>query len=141
MAVTEFVDIARRASDRTRVHLIAGFGGLLLLMAFAGLDAIQVFREMQDQNDRIRRDYLARNRWLNQIRSDLYLSGTYFRDYLLEPNPNDAEKHLTSLQRSREDMDAALRSYGNLLGPNEPAAYGSLRREIAEYWHVLDPVM
>ena len=60
----------RRLLDTTRLLLIAGFGGLLLLMTFAGVDAMKVFREMQDRNDAIRQEYLSRNRLLNpdQIR-------------------------------------------------------------------------
>ncbi len=54
-------------------------------MAFAGIDAVRVLRSIQRRNDEIRGAFLVRNRLLNQIRSDLYLSGTYMRDYLLEP--------------------------------------------------------
>jgi signal transduction histidine kinase len=131
----------RRLVDRTRLLLIVGFGGLLLLMAFAGLDAIQVFREMQDRNDAIRQDYLSRNRILNQIRSDLYLSGTYVRDYLLEPDTENADRHLMSLQKSRRDMNSALQIYSHLLGPRESVPFRSLQSEIARYWQVLEPVM
>src|SRR5437899_2215956 len=81
----------RIAVKKVRALLIAGFGGLLLLMSFSGVDAVRVLRSIQSQNDRIRADFIARNRLLNQIRSDLYLSGTYVRDYLLEPDPNNAD--------------------------------------------------
>jgi signal transduction histidine kinase len=131
----------RRLLDRTRLLLVGGFGGLLLLMAFAGLDAMQVFREMQDRNDAIRQDYLSRNRILNQIRSDLYLSGTYVRDYVLEPDPENAERHLKSLQKTKRDMGSALEKYASLLGPGEPETFRSLEAEIGRYWDVLEPVM
>ena len=134
-------ETVRRLLDRTRLLLIAGFGGLLLLMTFAGVDAMKVFREMQDRNDAIRQDYLSRNRLLNQIRSDLYLSGTYVRDYLLEPDPENAERHLKSLQKSRRDMNSALEIYASLLNPDEAAPFGSLQSEIGRYWDVLEPVM
>jgi signal transduction histidine kinase len=134
-------ETVRRLLDRTRLLLIAGFGGLLLLMTFAGVDAMKVFRDMQDRNEAIRQDYLTRNRLLNQIRSDLYLSGTYVRDYLLEPDPENAERHLSSLQKSRRDMNSALEIYARLLNPNEGAPFGSLQSEIGRYWDVLEPVM
>ena len=109
-------------------------------MAFAGLDAMQVFREMQDRNDVIR-EVSSRNRILNQIRSDLYLSGTYVRDYVLEPDPENAERHLKSLQKTRRDMGSALEKYASLLGSGEPANFRSLEAEIRRYWNVLEPVM
>jgi signal transduction histidine kinase len=108
-------------------------------MAFVGLDAIQVFRETQSRNDDLSRQYLTRNRILNQIRSDLYLSGTYVRDYLLEPDPATAERHLGSLQKTREDIDSALHTYAELAGT--PEAFRSLEAEIASYWKLLEPVM
>ena len=69
----------------SRLVLIAGFGGLLILMAFAGADGIQALQQIQTSNDRIRDDFLLRTQVLERIRSDLYLSGTDVRDYLLEP--------------------------------------------------------
>ena len=54
-------------------------------MAFAGFDAVRVLRSIQSRNDAIRREFLDRNRLLNQIRADVYLSGTYMRDYCSSP--------------------------------------------------------
>jgi hypothetical protein len=77
-------------SWNTRWLLLAGFGGLLLLMALAGLDGVRVLRSIQSRSDAIRNDFLERNRLLNQLRSDLYLSGTRARAYVLEPDPAKA---------------------------------------------------
>jgi hypothetical protein len=77
----------------SRVVLMAGFGGLLLLMAFSGLDAIQALGNIQGANDQIRDEFLRRTRVLERIRADLYISGTYVRDYLLEPESGKAEGH------------------------------------------------
>ena len=68
----------------SRVVLMAGFGGLLLLMAFAGVDAIQALEQIQQSNEAMREAFLQRTRVLDRIRADLYVSGTYVRDYLLE---------------------------------------------------------
>src|SRR5258706_15361486 len=87
----------------TRLLLTLGFGGLLLLMSFSGVDAVRVLRSIQGRNEQIRSDFLGRNRLLHQVRSDLYLSGTYVRDYLLEPIPTNAEAHRTSLDKVRID--------------------------------------
>ena len=63
----------------SRFVVMLGFGGLLALMALAGFDAVEALRRIQSSNDDIRQDFLSRNRALEQIRSDLYLSGTYVR--------------------------------------------------------------
>src|SRR5438067_10935072 len=116
----------------TRAVLLAGFGGLLVLMAFAGFGAVRILRQIQERNETIRRDFLERNRALEQIRSDLYLSGTYVRDYLLDPDPASAERHRASLEKTRKSMDEALATYQRFLP--------GLRAQLDEYWHVLEPV-
>ena len=42
-------------------------------------------REIRNSNDRIREDLSLRTRLLEWIRGDVYVSGAYLRDYLLEP--------------------------------------------------------
>jgi signal transduction histidine kinase len=125
----------------TRAALLAGFGGLLILMAFAGFDAVSILRQIQTRNERIRNDFVDRNRTLEQIRSDLYLSGTYIRDYLLEPDPQAAEAHRASLENTRRQMDAALESYKKFLPTQEAAAFSGLKQELSDYWRVLDPAL
>src|SRR5689334_24182456 len=92
-----FTRPARALAQYSRLVLIVGFGGLLLLMGFAGFDSIQTLLQIQKSNDDIREGFLARTKVLEQIRSDLYLSGTYVRDYLLEPENQMAESHRLSL--------------------------------------------
>ena len=99
----------------SRLVLVAGFGGLLLLVAFAGFDGLQALRQIQASDNNIREDFLLRTRVLERIRADVYVSGTYVRDYLLEPESGKAEGHRYSLLETRSDMDAALRQYRALL--------------------------
>jgi signal transduction histidine kinase len=124
----------------SRLVLVAGFGGLLLLMAFAGLDGIQALRQIQASNDSIREDFLLRTRLLERIRGDVYVSGTYVRDYLLEPESGKAEGHRYSLLETRKDMETALAGYRALLTPLEVAPFQGLTRELDLYWGVLEPV-
>ena len=123
----------------SRLALLAGFGGLLLLMAFAGADGIQALEQIQKSNDRIREDFLLRTQVLERIRSDLYRSGTDLRDYLLEPQPGRAEGHRYTLLETRKDMDAALQEYSRLLSSGETQPFTVLTQELADYWRVLEP--
>lgn len=129
---------ARAASSR--VVLIAGFGGLLALMASAGFDAVRALHAIRAGNEEIRRDFLARDQALDAIRTDLYLSGTDLRDYLLEPNPLKAEAHLEELMRLRQDMQAALGGYRRILSPEDAAPFRALEDSLAAYWKTIEPV-
>ncbi|HUQ90265.1 MAG TPA: ATP-binding protein [Bryobacteraceae bacterium] len=125
----------------TRLTLYLGFGGLLLLMAMAGALGLRVLRQMHSSNDRLRQQFLFRNRSLNEIRSNLYLSGTYVRDYLLEPEPGKAEKHRASLDHVRGTMEAALVDYARQIGAQEAPPYAGLQRALAAYWEALAPIL
>src|SRR5579871_1632901 len=80
-------DPEKAFSRSPRLALVIGFGGLLSIMALAGIDAMRVLQQFRNSDDQIRRRYLSQNHVLNDIRSDVYVSGTYVRDYLLEPDP------------------------------------------------------
>lgn len=128
------------SAANSRLALVAGFGGLLLLMAFGEFDGMQGLWQIQKANDEIREDFLLRTRVLDRIRADVYVAGTYVRDYLTEPDSGKAEGHRYSLLESRSDMDAALRQYGALLTTPESGPFQKLQRELADYWSVLEPM-
>jgi len=129
-----------RVFFRSRIALALGFGGLLSIMGLAGIDALRVLQQFRHSDDQIRRRYLSENHLLNDIRSDVYVSGTYVRDYLLEPEPQRAETFRTSLEQVRKHMQAALDSYGRQIAPAEARQYAALRSELADYWGILAPI-
>jgi signal transduction histidine kinase len=110
-------------------------------MALAGIDALRVLQQFRRSDDQIRRHYLSENHVLNDIRSDVYVSGTYVRDYLLEPEPRRADTYRTSLEEVRKHMQAALDSYGRQVAPAEVQHYTALRAELTDYSGVLAPVL
>jgi signal transduction histidine kinase len=134
----------RRGHDRlllnSRLALIVGFGSLLAIMALAGIDALRVLQRFRTNDDRIRQQFLFRNHVLNDIRSEVYVSGTYVRDYLLEPETETAEAYRASLEQVRKMMESALRSYGHQLAPEEVKHYSALKAELAQYWDILAPI-
>jgi signal transduction histidine kinase len=132
-----------RGSDRlllsTRFALMAGFGGLLAIMALAGIYGIGVLQKIRRNDNQIRRQFLSKNHTLNDIRSQLYLSGTYVRDYLLEPDPGRAETYRASLGEVHRQMDSALESFGHQLEPDQTQYYTELSAGLSRYWQILAP--
>jgi signal transduction histidine kinase len=125
----------------TRLALVAGFGSILVIMTLAGLDALRVLQDVRRKDDNIRRQFLFQNHILNDIRSQVYLSGTYVRDYLLEPDTARADASRISLEELRQQMNSALDSYGRQLAPAQVRHYSTLRAELGEYWRILAPVL
>ena len=138
-------EIGRRGSDRlflsSRLAVAAGFGGLLAIMSLAGADALRVLQQIRRDDDQIRQQFLVRNDLLNDVRSELYLSGTYVRDYLLESEPSRARAFRGNLEEVRKQMESALASYKTRLRPEETKPYEDLMTALAQYWEILDPTL
>lgn len=124
-----------RLLPNSRFALAAGFGGLLLIVALAGVDGLRVLREIRREDDQIRTQFLLRNHLLNDIRSKLYLSGTYVRDYLLDPDAALANGYRASLQDVRREMDASLDSY------SRQGDAAELTADLAAYWKTIEPIL
>ena len=110
-------------------------------MAFAEFDGIRALRQMQTANDEISSDFLKRTQALQRIRAAIYLSGTYFRDFLLEPDQHKTNQDRAAVQRVRSELENCLRDYQSLLRSDEQAAFGALRRELDDYWSHIGPVL
>src|SRR5215831_13135739 len=91
-----------------RIALFAGFGGLLLLLAILGLSAVSFLSQIRSREETIRQDYVQRDRALETLRSEIYTSGTYARDFLLDAGDDLAAAHrrqfLETEQRLRKQF-------------------------------------
>jgi signal transduction histidine kinase len=126
---------------KSRLVLVVGFGSLLAITALSGFDALRVLGRFRTESDQIRRQFLLRNRVLNNIRAEVYISGTYVRDYLLEPDGARASRFRANLESAGRKMEIELASYSGLLEPADSAHYEELRTELAQYWRVLEPIL
>ncbi len=133
---------ATRVSERTerpsgsRWLLLAGFGGMALLMALAGIYAIAAIRQVQENDVTIYGGFLQRNIALERIRWSIVLSAVYARDYLVDPDPQNAADHLQNLLKTKAEIDVALQYLHGAV----PEAERALRISISEYWDGLLPV-
>lgn len=128
-------------NTQLRWLLWLGFGGLLSLLAFAGAYGISTIRTIGNRNEQIRRDYLRRDRILQQLRSDLYLSGTHVRDLLLEPNPTQAELHRQEFERTKRQIDINMSDYGRTLRAEERSSFDKFSVELGRYFRSLQPAL
>ena len=124
-----------------RIARIAGFGGLLAILAAEGIYSLKIAWQIQVSNTEMRRDFLSRDRTLEQIRSALYESGNVVRDYVLvQPGENKAETLRTELKTIRDDMETALQVYSLSLRPEERGPFQQLATEVGTYWSTLEPI-
>jgi signal transduction histidine kinase len=136
-----FTEPLENVKISSRLALLIGFGSLIAIIALTGTDALRVLRQFRKQDEQNRQQFLLRNRLLNDIRSEVYLSGTYVRDYLLDPDPGYAAGFGRSLADVRSQMQSDLASYGAHIESLETRDYAQLRDELMRYWATIDPVL
>jgi signal transduction histidine kinase len=134
-------DTTRSPGSQTRKLLLIGFGGLLLLLAFSGINALSVLGRIQKRNATIRLDYLNRDRILQQLRSDLYLSGTYVRDLLLEPDPARSDVHRKEFEEVHHRIEEMTSAYRAVLRGEERTPFQRFIAEVQAYLDSLKPAL
>jgi signal transduction histidine kinase len=128
----------------TQMALALGFGILLTLLVLSGLNAVRTVAELRSSNEDILEGFLARQTRLDELRSAIYLSGTYVRDYLLEPDPPKAEESRLALVDTRSQIQEVLSITGEsdaLIGDAGGSMYQGLKNEVRDYWQTIAPVL
>jgi signal transduction histidine kinase len=118
-----------------------GFGGLLVCILGAAVGTLTSLDRVRQDETRIRRAFLGRMGSLEQIRSQIYLSGTYVRDFLLSPDPSGAAAQTSRMSALEGQSYASLEAYRRLVDAAEQEPFQSLQAEIEAYWRVLDRML
>jgi signal transduction histidine kinase len=124
-----------------RSGLILGFGVLLILLVLSGLSALGALSEVQTANESTLRQFLAKNQQLDEIRGAVYLSGTYLRDYLLEPDLSRAEQSRRELLDAKAKIETLLAQNVPLSNSGDHDMFEALDRELRDYWLTMQPAL
>jgi signal transduction histidine kinase len=134
------------ASDRsshrqTRLVFFIGFGGLLLLLGVLGVSAMSFLSQIKGHEEKIREDYLARERVLQAVRSEIYLSGTHLRDYLLDTDDALATEHREQFLETRQQIEEGIVRYRTLIGGGRSQPFRQFSEELTSYMNAMAPVL
>jgi signal transduction histidine kinase len=124
---------------QTRIFLFAGFGGLLLLLSIVGLSAISSMYQIELREERIRQDYVVRDRALENLRSNIYVAGTSIRDFLLAASDNLAALHRTQFLDRQHQIEDELDDYRKLVTNESREPFTRLREELLSWFAALSP--
>src|SRR5215213_4066833 len=112
-----FIPFPRRKAHRLVLWL--GFGGLLVCIVAAAAGTLLSLDRVRKDETAIRRAFLGRMGALDQIRSQIYLSGTYVRDFLLSPDPSGAAAQTSRMGTLERQTYDALTAYAGLVEAHE----------------------
>jgi signal transduction histidine kinase len=110
-------------------------------MGFGALQTERLLTQIQSRSRAIEGRFLERSRSLNEIRSALYLSGTVFRDYVLDTDRRRSAAQLIRLDQIHRDIDRRLEEHEKGITPGENQAFDRLKLEIDSYWKLLNPAL
>jgi signal transduction histidine kinase len=130
-----------RSHAQTRKALFAGFGGLLLLLAILGLSAVSFLSQIKSREESIRQDYVQRDRALEALRSDIYTSGTYARDFLLDTRDDPATAHRKQFLETEQHLRREFADYRKTAIDAEVPTVNSLARKLEAYLGALAPAL
>ena len=132
----------RRGENRRKpswLILSLGFGGLLICIVAAAVGTLVAFQRVRNTEAQSRKAFLERLGALDQIRAQIYLSGTYVRDFLLSPDSGYRQGSGRAPGRLERETRKALDAYGVAnSSPRNGSRFSRLRSEIDAYWRVLD---
>lgn len=123
---------------RPAIVLSVGFGGLILFILAAAAGTMFLLERVRSDDTRIRQAYLGRLQALERIRSEIYLSGTDMRDYLLSPGLGAGERPRKDIVGIQLQTRSELDEYGRSLDAAEQDAFVALRSEIDAWWEVVE---
>jgi signal transduction histidine kinase len=128
-------------SKRGWLAMVAGSAILLVLIAAFGIttahEADRIYSEVSSTNGMIQ----LLNLELSGLRSDMYLSGIYVRDQLLDSRSEQAEDQRDSLRDVHDAMEQRLTKIASLVPEEQASTIAELRNEITGYWESVAPVM
>ncbi len=105
----------KRSHAQQRVLLSIGLGGLLILLVAVGASAVTFLKKIEGRHEDIRADFISRMRVLEQLRNDVYRSGTRVHDFLLEEDPGAAARERQDVLVSQQHIEMLEDEYARAL--------------------------
>jgi signal transduction histidine kinase len=121
----------RRPGPYLRLVLLMGFGGLLVLLLAAGIEAMHILDTAHEQEQAARSRFLARNAVLLRLDSNLEGYGRFVQQTLTARQQAQAEAAL-ELQRLSAEIHAVLETYPLAQQPEEKALLEAFVSELSQ---------
>jgi len=141
-ATKSLLNLRQNSSDRqTRIFLFAGFGGLLLLMIVLGLSALSSMYQIELREEKIRQEYLVRDRVLESLRSNTYVSGTCIRDFLLATSDHLAELSKAQFLEKERQIEGLRADYEKLVTAEAKEPFSHFTAQLHAWFNAMNPVL
>lgn len=121
-----------------RAVLRAGYGAVIAVLVFAAIEAYRIQTIVSEQHVEIYRHYVDQDATVAILRRNLWLAGTYVRDFFILSTPEQAALLETQLKELRAEDDAALDKLARN-GLNRKAL-ANIRKNLSDFRSVVEPL-
>ncbi len=120
---------------RRSIFLAVAFAALLFVTGVSSLAVWRNAREARERLARLHEAHMRAGSALVTIRTNVYRTAILNRDYLLDPDPGNAQQYIEQFSAIHGSTEQALRTVESSgLGDEQLAAVGKLRHELERYW-------
>jgi signal transduction histidine kinase len=121
-----------------RAVLRAGYGAVIAVLVFAAVEAYRIQSSVSEQHLEIYRHYVDQDTTVATLRRNLWLAGTYVRDFFIQTTPEQASLLTTQLKAIEQEDDAALDRLAKV-GVSS-GVLQNIRKSLAEFRAVIEPL-
>ena len=100
-----------------KIILAIGFGGLLSLLVFLGLHAVQALDRVRKAEGESSQTYLVRHDRLEAVRAAAYAASSQVRNYLVDPDSDSFMRHRVPALADRSRAETAVLRYRQVAAP------------------------
>ena len=104
------------------------------------MSGITFLSRIDRRHEAVRLEFVARTRLTESLRSDVYLSGTHIRDFLLESDGAGGLTSKSAYLATKARAEDEVTRYRARLDPAEAVAFQALEQGINSYFRTLDQV-
>jgi signal transduction histidine kinase len=126
-----------RALSR-RAALRAGYAAVIAVLVFAAVEAYRIQSSVSEQHLEIYRHYVEQDATVAILRRNLWLAGTYVRDFFIQTTPEQGRILAGQIRELRAEDDAALDKLTRM-GANRKVLE-NIRTNLAEFRAIIEPL-
>ncbi|MEZ5398414.1 MAG: histidine kinase [Bryobacteraceae bacterium] len=116
-----------------RVALLAGFGGMFLLLGGMAVHSLTSLTRMERQRTDAERLFLAKAQLLEHLRSDIYSESIELRQYVLAAEAEDADSSREALRVLHSEIAESIKAYESLAGGDEAKSLDAVKQAWGSY--------
>jgi len=118
--------------------LRAGYAAVIAVLVFAAVEAYRIQSSVSVQHLEIYRHYVEQDATVAILRRNLWLAGTYVRDFFIQTTPEQGRQLREQLQQLRAEDDAALDKLARMNANRQ--VLENIRKNLAEFRAIIEPL-